>query len=301
MPDRVANGRDVDGGIGLQAQPSGVMARLRGSLHALPLSEAMVARFLAEHPVEAVRLPVKTLAIRIGVSEATIVRCCRSLGFEGLRDLKFALAAEAATPLQTIHEDILPTDGVGAIARKVLQSDIQAIADTLAVLDEGALERAVAALLGATRIECYGVGSSRPIAVDAYYRFLRIGLPATVVDDPHMQAVSAAALPLGAVAFAVSHTGRTTETLNALQKAKDAGAICILLTSYPRTPLGKYADIELVTAASETAFRSEAVASRIAHLSMVDALYVAVAMRRFDTALAALDRANGIIAERRIR
>lgn len=281
--------------------PEGVMARLRGAGHALPEAEQRVARFFEDRPTEAVRLPVKTLAQRIGVSEATIIRCCRSVGYAGLRDLKFALAAETATPLQAIHEDILPTDSVVTIAQKVLQSDIQAIADTLAVLDGEALERAVAALLAATRIECYGIGSSRPVAMDAYYRFLRIGLPATVVTDPHMQAVSAAQLPPGAVAFAVSHTGRTEETLNALQKAKAAGATCLLLTSYSNTPLGRHADIRLVTAARETAFRTEAVASRIAHLSVVDALYVAVAMRRFDGALEALDRANAIIAERRIR
>jgi DNA-binding MurR/RpiR family transcriptional regulator len=186
------------------------------------------------------------------------------------------------------------------VARKVLQSDAQAILDTLAVLNPVALERAVTALLGATRIECYGIASSAPIALDAYYRFLRIDLPATVVADPHVQAVSAARLPPGSVAFAVSHTGRTEETLNAVRKAKESRACCVVLTSHARTPLGALADVELVTAARETAFRTEAAASRIAHLSVVDALYVACAMRRFDASLEALDQANAIIAERRV-
>lgn len=283
-----------------KVSPAGVLARLRSAFPALSESEQQVARFFETNPAEAVRLPIKTIALQIGVSEATIIRCCRSTGYEGLRDLKFALAAETATPLQAIHEDILPADSILTIARKVLQSDIQAIADTLAVLDESELERAVQALLEASRIECYGVGSSRPVAVDAYYRFLRIGLPATVATDTHMQAVSAAQLPPGALAFAVSHTGRTRETLNTLHLAKKAGAVCVLLTSYSNTPLGSHADIQLVTAARETAFRTEAVASRIAHLSVVDALYVACAMRRFDASIEALDRANATIAERRV-
>lgn len=280
--------------------PEEVLARLRAIYPTLTEAEKQVAHFIQENPTKSVRLPIKTLASRIGVSEATIIRCCRSAGYKGLRDLKFALAAETATPLQTIHEDILPTDSVLAITQKVLQSDILAIADTMAVLNEDALEQAVDALLAAPRIECYGVGSSRPVAVDAYYRFLRIGLPATVATDSHMQAVSAAQLQSGAVAFAISHTGRTIETLDAVRRAKAAGAICVLLTSYSNTPIGHHADVQLVTAARETAFRTEAVASRIAHLSVVDALYVACAMRRLDASLAALQRANATIAERRM-
>lgn len=281
--------------------PEGALARIRASYSALSEAEQLVARFIEREPEQTVHLAVRTLATRIGVSEATIVRCCRSLGYSGLRELKLELAAETRTPLRLIHEDIASNDSILAIVQKVLHSDIQAIADTLAMLDEDALEKTIEALLTASRIEFYGIGSSVPIALDAYYRFLRIGLPATIVTDPHMQAVSAALLPHGAVAFAISHTGRTNETLQVLQKAKSAGIFCILLSSHANTPLGNYADIQLVTAARETAFRTEALASRIAHLSVIDALYVATAMRRFDTSIEALSRANQIIAERRVK
>jgi DNA-binding MurR/RpiR family transcriptional regulator len=112
--------------------------------------------------------------------------------------------------------------------------------------------------------------------------------------------VSAAQLPSQAVAFAISHTGRTVESLNALQMAKGRGATCILLTSYVQTPLGRIADIELMAGARETAFRAEALAIRIAHLSIIDALYVAVAMRRFDSSVFALERANAIVEAHRL-
>ncbi|HLZ55710.1 MAG TPA: MurR/RpiR family transcriptional regulator [Ktedonosporobacter sp.] len=277
--------------------PEGVLARLRAAYGSLSEAEQKVAQWIIQHPEETVHQSVQMLAQRIHVSEATIVRCCRSLGYQGLRDLKLALASEKTSSLQILHEDIVPGDSVLTIAHKVLQSDIQAIADTLAVLDEQVLEKAVQALVHAARIEFYGIGSSLPVAMDAYYRFLRIGLPATVVTDPHMQAVSAALLPPGSVAFAVSHSGRSVETLNALKKARASGATCILLSSHANTPLSQYADIQLITAARETAFRVEAVTSRIAHLSVIDALYVAVAMRNFDTSLAALGRATTIMAE----
>jgi DNA-binding MurR/RpiR family transcriptional regulator len=283
------------------AIPSGVLARVRATFPSLSEAEQRVGAVILEEPREVVFLPVKELAQRIGVSEATIVRCCRSLGFTGLRQLKLALAGETLTaPQQVIHEAIRPGDSVLTVARKVLRSDQEAIADTLTVLDGAALERAVAAILAATRIEFYGIGSSMPVALDAYYRFARLGLPATVVTDPHMQAVSAAQLPPGAVAFAISHTGRTRETLNALQKARGAGATCILLSSYASTPLSRLADVELVTAARETLFRTEALASRLAHLSLIDALYVAVATQRLKAAEGALAHTDAIIAEHRL-
>ena len=284
----------------LEALPTGVQARIRATFPALPDAERLVGRFVETFPEETIRLSLKRLAERIGVSEASIIRFSRSIGYQGVRDLKLALAAESASPLQAIHEDIQSTDSVLAMAQKVLRSDMEAIADTLAMLDGEAMERAVNAILAAPRVECYGIGSSMPIALDAYYRFSRIGLPATIVTDPHMQCVSAAQLPPGAVAFAISHTGRTMETLNALQMARRSGATCILLSSYTQTPLGRIADIELVASARETAFRAEAVASRIAHLSIIDALYVAVAMRRFESSVTALERSSEIVAAHRL-
>ena len=284
----------------LEALPEGVQARLRTVYRSLPDAEQQVARFIEQSPDEFIRRPIKLLAQRIGVSEATIIRCCRSIGFQGMRDLKLALAAELATPFQAIHENIEPADSVLAVAQKVLRSDMQAISDTLQLLDADQLERAVTAILGAPRIECYGIGSSMPVALDAYYRFARIGLPATMVTDPHMQCVSASQLPRGAVAFAISHTGRTHETLEALRLARQSGVTCILLTSYAQTPLGRIADIELVTGARETVFRTEAVASRIAHLSVIDAIYVAVAMRTFEGSLTVLERSNEIVEQHRL-
>lgn len=275
----------------------GVQARLYAASQTLTEAERRVAQFIGQHTQEVVHLSVQALAQRIHVSEATIVRCCHSLGYQGLRDLKLALAAESLTPLRQIHEDILAEDSVGTVARKVLQSDIQAIADTLAVLDEQLLEQTVEALLSAVRIEFYAIGPSLPIALDAYYRFLRIGLPVTVATDAAMQAVSAANLPPNSVAFAISHSGYTRETLAALRCARSAGALCILLGSHTHTPLSDYADISLITAARETAFRTAALTSRIAHLSVIDALYVAVALRRPEASLAALERFTKALSE----
>lgn len=278
----------------------GVLARIRTLQPSLTPSEAAVALLTLRQSRELISLGIEALARRAGVSMATVLRFCQTLGFEGFKDFKIALAVESGRSPAVLAEAILPSDSTAQLARKVFQADMQAIAQTLELLDERALNRAVAALDAAGRIEVYGIGSSAPIAVDAYYRLLRIGLPVGVVTDAHMQAVSASLLRKGDVALIISHTGRTRDTLSAAQKARAAGATVVVLTSFQRSPLTRTAHVVLVAASAETAFRVEAMASRIAQLSVVDALYVVLATRRQERALATLERTSAIIEEKRV-
>jgi len=286
----------------LRVQATGCLARIRAHLPTLSPALRRVGEFVLARPEQAMPLSVQELAERIGVSEATLVRFTQALGYPGFRAFRLALFGErAASGAAIFHEDVDFKDDPLTIARKVLHSDIQAVAETLALLDATQFQLALDALHRARRIEVYGVGSSAPIAQDAYYRLLRIGLPAAAVTDAHVMAVSAAALTRRDVALVISHTGRTTETLNAAAKAAGAGATVISLSSHRDTPLTQHAAIHLVTADRETVFRREAMASRIAHLSLIDAICVCLAVRRLESAVAAMRRSNAIIEERRVR
>lgn len=284
----------------MSTPPRPVWTRIQAALPGLTEAERRVAKLVSEDPAGAVRLSGKQLAERAGVSEATVIRFCQAAGYEGLRELKIELAAEAVGVTAFTPSAVTADDDLAAIAAKVFQADIDALANTHAILDVAAIERAVELLLGATRLECYGVGSSVPVALDAYYRFLRLGLPAVIATDPHMQAVSAAHLPKGSVVFAVTHSGRSFETHASLTWAKKAGASCIVLTSHSGTPIGKLADVELVVASVASMLRPEAVASRLAHLSIVDVLSVALALRRGPGLNVNLAKDDAIVAEREI-
>lgn len=279
------------------ASPRTVAARVRARHQSLSEAERKVADAV-EHEAELfVRLPVRALAERIGVSEATVVRFCRSVGYEGLRDLKLKLAAETLAPAGASYEELTDADDVPTIVQKVVGADMQALADTLVVLDGAAIDAAVTAILGASRIEWYGVGSSTPMALDGYHRLLRLGFPTSVITDAQLQAAAAAQLPPGAVAFAVSHTGRSVETERAMHWARHAGATRILLTSHHRTPIGRLADIEIVTASPSPTLHPESGASRIAHLAVIDAISIALAMRRGEPAGEALLTYQEVVAE----
>jgi DNA-binding MurR/RpiR family transcriptional regulator len=277
-----------------------VLAALRGRLPSLTGAEAAVARAILRDPHASAKASIGDLAASADVSTASVVRTARALGYTGFRDFRTALIADVSSGRNPVMRDVEPGDSAIEVARKVFIADLNAIASTLELLDEAAFEHAVSLLAGAERIEAYGIGSSAPVAVDAYYRLLRLGLRVAVVTDSHMQAVSASLLTPADVALVFSHTGRTSETLTTARIARDAGSKIVAVTSFLDSPLAGHVDALLVVATAESAYRVEAMASRIAHLSIVDALYVALANRMADSASKVLEQSSQIIEEKRI-
>jgi RpiR family carbohydrate utilization transcriptional regulator len=270
------------------------LAFLRAIAPSLTPQLRRTAAYVLAHPAEVLQQSLAEAAAAAGVGEATLVRLCQEAGCRGFGELKLALASELVQPVAQPHEDVDPRDSVEVVARKVVASEVAALQDTLSMLDWAAMEGAVALLQRARLIVCCGARMSAPIAEDAYLRFVRIGLPCTIHHDARTQAILATLAGQGAVVLAVSHGGTTSQTLETVALAKAAGATTIVVTGSPRSPITEHADVVLCTAARETRFRTGPVASRLAAMAIVDALYVSVALRRFGGALApAADRSRG--------
>lgn len=260
-----------------------LMPRLRSELEELAPTEKAVARLLLATPERLVKATIREVAEEAGVSTAAVTRLSRRLGFRDFRELKIALAMElggmaSLPPSLEVH----PEDPPGEVLRKVLRSEVQALEEALSALEEEPFAQAVALLLGARRVGVFGVGSSAPVALDAYYRFLRIGLPVFMAPETHMQAVAASLMGPEEVAFFISHTGRSRELLDSVREAARAGVKILALTSFRQSPLVERATVALVAPVREAAFRVEAMATRVVHLAVVDALYVALALRKPD-------------------
>ncbi|HZC72371.1 MAG TPA: MurR/RpiR family transcriptional regulator [Jatrophihabitans sp.] len=287
--------------------PSALLVDLRGMLPTLVPSLRRVAERILDDPAGAAGQTITQLADNAGTSETTVLRLCRQLGVRGYRELRVALAAEAGREearnhgVGTVGRDIGRHDKLEDIVRTITTADQQAIADTTHTLDRAALAKAVKLIARARRIDIYGVGASAVVALDLEQKLERIGAVAGARRDVHAALTSAALLTQRDVAIGISHTGATRDTVEALTEAHRHGAHTIGLTSVPRSRLANVADLVLVTAARETTFRSGAMASRIAALSVVDVLFVAVAQLRYDATIAALDATRNAVAIRRFR
>jgi DNA-binding MurR/RpiR family transcriptional regulator len=265
--------------------PSDALSRLRGYYPSLSNSEKKVADFILEHFGSVIRMPLSELAQASGVSEATVVRLSRSLGYRGILELKLALTRELPNSPQLIHDDITLDDGPAAIARKVFQGAMRALNDTLAVLDEKAFARAVDLIARAERILIAGVGTSGPMAHEFYNRLMRLRFNAQVQIDSYLQVMQAALLTERDALVVISQSGDSNDPIRTAAEARIRGCPVIALTGNHLSPLAEKADVVLLTVSHET--RPETLSSRVAQHTLIQALYVALAMRSIDETIRA--------------
>ncbi|MBQ6458948.1 MULTISPECIES: MurR/RpiR family transcriptional regulator [Exiguobacterium] len=275
-------------------------ARIRGAYSTLSKKEQRIADYILKQPEKIIHHTINQVADDLDVAESTVFRFCQRVGFKGYQALKIALASDVVAPLQDIHEDIIETDTALEIAEKIFSTNGKTIESTRQILEDASLEKTIELFLGARRIEFFGSGGSAVIALDAYHKFVRSGLQVSAILESHMQLMSASQLTTADVAVVISHSGASKETLDIAKLLKEKGVPMIAITNYAKSPLSKLADVSLYTVSQETAFRSEALASRIAELSLIDALFTAVMMRRGEAARASLQQMREAISLRRI-
>ena len=280
-----------------------VLVRVRAALPDLAPSERRVAQVTLADPTHSAAQTVTELARSSGTSQATVVRFAQRLQYSGYPELRLALAAAAGAeranrPETVPGTDISAKDDIATVIAKVGHLEATAVRETVAQLDPVALSAAVDAVVAAPRVEVYGVGASAVVAQDLQMKLHRIGRFTQVWSDYHLALVSAALLRRRDVAIAISHSGRTHESVGALLEAGARKATTIAITNFPDSPLAEAADIVLTTAARETALRSGAVASRIAALTVVDCLFEAVAQRNLPATRRALQRTLDAVSER---
>lgn len=275
------------------------LTRIRIAQPNLPKGARRIAEYVLQNPQQVIRMSVTELSEATESSEGSVVNFCQKMGLSGFQQLKLSLAQETVQPVQFIHEDLAEGDDPALICRKIFHSGIQTLRDTLSVLDPLVLSQAVQVFRAAKRIEIYGIGSSAPVAEDAQYRMLRIGLEAKAVTDSHIQAISASRTSPDVAVLTVSHSGATHETVVATKLAKAAGAKTVAITNYGRSPLQAYADLVLFTMARETLFRTEAMTSRIAQLCVVDALIAALALDDYEASVQTLQSTFDVLSIKR--
>jgi DNA-binding MurR/RpiR family transcriptional regulator len=280
-----------------------VLVRIRAMAPSLRPAQRRVAEAVLRDPSGTAELPIGRLAQQCATSAATVMRFCRSAGFQGYPDLRLALAREtgreAAGDGVGLSPDIERHDSLADIVAKIAFSDAAAVQDTAANLDLDALAAAVDAVATARRVDVYGIGASGFVGQDLHQKLHRIGLLAFAWPDPHAALTSAALLDAGCVAIGISHTGSTIDTVDALRAARESGARTIAITNFAPSPLTGCADLVLTTAARETTFRSGAMASRIAQLAVIDCLFVGVAQRSYDRTVDRLIRTHHAVRSRR--
>lgn len=265
-------------------------------------TERKVADMVLTAPRDAVKMTVKELAQHSGTVPSAVVRFCKSIGATGFSDFKICLAAELGS--KTLTTEMLPVgegDDTKQVFSKVFASGINTLEDTLSMIDFSQAETIVRLLRQATRVVFFGVGTSSVIATDAQYRFAQLGIATSACTDILFMNVTAANLKAGDIAVCISHSGNTKATVNAMRRAKKAGAATVSVSSFAHSRLAKESDYKLIAFSDDKNYPVEAVSARIAHICILDALMLSLASKNYETLQKHIGERNEVLKEMRYK
>lgn len=253
-----------------------VKMRIKSLYRDMSAKEKTIADYVLSNLKKVSRSSINEISSELNIADSTFFQFARKLGYNGFKDFKIALLTEEFDPEISIHEKISKDDEEQIVIKKVFESSVRAIEDTAKMNDSETYHKATSIMLESNSVFFFGLGGSNAVALDSYHKFLRSPIKVSYVSDSHIQIMNASLLTNKDCAFVISHTGLSNEALEIATLAKENGAMLIVLTSYPLSPLAKMADVVLISSAEETAYRSESLSSRLSQLSVIDALFVII-------------------------
>jgi RpiR family transcriptional regulator, carbohydrate utilization regulator len=275
-----------------------VLVYLQAILPSLNPVERVIAQYLLDDPERILSSSIAELRRGSGASVGSIIGFCRSLGAKGFADFKITLARELSQVGLSASQRAGQKNA--SIFENVFEFQSQSLKETLQLNTSEDLEKVSRALELARRIEFFSIGMSYPVAYTACAKLKLIGLRAAAECDSHMQMINATQLRKGDVAFGISCSGSTTETVRCLEIARQGKATTLCVTNCMKSPITAQADMVLYATPSEIKYFQAPLASRITQLALVDALFVSIALRRKNRTLAQLQSAGIKLLEHRI-
>lgn len=262
-------------------------------------SEKSVGDYVLENPQISLDLSITELARNSNVSEATVNRFCRSLGYSGYSQMKIALSQQLAQgTIRNIPKDIKEDDEVDSVSEKLNYSLKSAIENTYNIINTSEIKLAVNSIQKAERVYFYGIGGSGSVAKIAHHLFLKAGIINYYYDDGYMQVVSAATLHKRDLAIGISHSGNTKDIVEALRIAKEKGADTIAITGIKDSAIVKEADICLFTYSKEDPIYGDFMEAKVSQIYIIDLLYINMVLKNVPSTKAYLDETARVVWNR---
>ena len=257
-----------------------LMNNIQNNLMKFSKGQRLIAKYIIEHYDKAAFLTASKLGATVGVSESTVVRFATELGYDGYPHLQRALQEMIRNKLTSVQRMEVTSDRMGDqdILRTVLTADIDKIRLTLNEIDQKSFEAVVDAILHAKNIYILGVRSSAALSSFIGFYFNLLFDNTHVLNAPTGSEIFEQLLRVGPgdVVLGISFPRYSKRTFKALEYSKKSGATVVALTDSRLSPLSQTADYTLLAKSDMASF----VDSLVAPLSVVNALIVAIGMRK---------------------
>lgn len=270
-----------------------VLPTIRARLGSLSPGERKVADAILDSPSDVIHMTVNEIATKAGSADSTVVRLCHRLGYAGYQDLKIRLARELVSTEPAVRSSIDASAAPHEVLRAVLSFNIEALSDITSSISTDQFDQAAGAIAQANKVLLLGFGSSYFVCQEAHERLSSVGVDAAAPDSPNMKLLLASRTTPDDVVICVSHTGATKEVIRYAEVAAENGATVIALTSFARTRLAQKASIALIAGGQELDFRFDAMSARIAHLAVLDAIYISLPYKLGERSTRSLNTFHG--------
>ncbi|HOV27635.1 MAG TPA: MurR/RpiR family transcriptional regulator [Pseudobacteroides sp.] len=271
-----------------------LIKKLQDNMNEFSKGQKLIAWYIINHYGKAAYMTAAKLGEDVGVSESTVVRFANELGYDGYPKLQKALRELIKSKLTAVQRLEVSSNRIGDenILKSVLSSDMEKIKVTMEEIDHKSFNNAVETILNARKIYILGVRSSAPLASFLGFYFNLIFdnvrlVHTTSVSEIFEQIINASQ---GDVVIGISFPRYSKRTIKAMQFAKDQGASVVAITDSYESPVAEYADSSLIARSDMASFAD----SLVAPLSVINALIVAVGMRRKEHLFKTFDKLENI-------
>ncbi len=282
----------------------GFILKINSKYNFFTKAEKKVADYVLQNPKKVLFMSITDLAEACKVGDTSVFRFCKTMQLQGYQEFKMQLSLSISDDdddnriVTMLLGKITQSDSIEDVAKKMLQTNLNALNETYALLDFDQLSLAIDYMTAAKHIWFFGVGASLLTALDAYEKFMRITPNTHCVSDAHMQAMAASILTQDDLAFVISYSGATKDTIQAAQQAKQAGAKVIGITRFAKSPLTLYADVTILCGTNEGPLQGGSTTARISQMMLLDLIYMEYFKRTYETSSINKQKTSGAVLKK---
>lgn len=255
--------------------------RIRCHYNTLSKKRKHIADYIIAHQHELPHSSINLLARKMGTNAAAVTRFCQALGFKGFSELKFYMEQEILS-LFARKDTINKSDSIAMVKQKMMRQDKEIVEDTVTLLNEPDIQRAIKLITTTKRLDIFAEGGSASSALAAYTMFMQLSIPCRLYNDAFIAITSASQLQEGDLALVVSYSGSASNSVNFLRMARARKASTVAITGFVNSHVTRFADITLYSSSKVKNDLRDMHTARISELIIIGLLHVGAYAKTMD-------------------
>lgn len=270
-------------------------------------SEKKVADVVLKQGRYCQKMTIERLAQQSGVSQPTVMRFVKAVGFQSYREFQDALLCQDMKTRMKPEDGSIQSvlygyrlhvgDSIESVPGKVVSGTIAMLEEMLKSIPASDLQEAVRMVTAARKVHIFCVENSAATAADLMTKLLYLGIECQYYADYYLQRISASSLQQDDTVIAISYSGQSRDVVDTVKIAKKAGAKVVVITNFEQTLLERWGDVVLKSSQKQLLY-GDAIFSRTTQMALIDMLYMGIILSDYDTYTRRLDQSSKMVQDK---